>query len=1110
MFDKLLNFSLQRRWLVILFVLGLIFTGVYSFQNLSISAVPDISNVQVIINTPAPGYSPSETEELVTFPVELAMLGTPRLQETRSISKYGLSQVVVIFEDGTDIYFARQQIIERIQAATANLPYGITPQIGPIATGLGEVFLWSLEAMPYARKPDGTPYTLTDLRTLQDWVIRPQLLTTPGLVEVNSMGGYKKEYHVTPDPQKLIAYGLSFQEIIAALSYNNNNVGAGYIEHKGEQYLIRVPGRVHTLDEIRHIQVGFSQGIPILVQDVAEVLLGKELRTGAATREGEEATIGIAIMLLGKNGHTVAHATNKRLMEINDTLPKGVTAQPFYNRTTLVDNAIATVEHNLIEGATLVIIVLTLLLGNIRAALIAAIVIPLSLLFTISGMVSGGISANLLSLGAIDFGVIVDGAVVIVENSIRHLTEEQARLKRPLTLDERLKAVYISSQESRRALLFGQMIIMVVYIPIFALSGVEGKMFHPMAQTVIIALLGAMILSVTFVPAALALFIGQWVSEKENLFMELAQKAYIPILNFSLKNRGLMVTIALVAVTLSGLLVTRIGSEFVPNLDEGDILIANFRMPGTSLSQSIAMEKDLEKALRIFPEIKTIASRIGTAEVATEVMGPERSDTYVILKPREEWPDPKRLKQDLVEAIEQELENLPGATLHEISQPIKDRFNEMLSGVKADVSVKVFGDDRQILLNSANQIANVLNIIPGATDVRVEQVTGLPVLNIKIKQQNLARYGLNIANIQGIIQAATGGMVAGQIYQGDRRFDLVVRLPEQYREDISHLSRLPIPLPIPNLTTSNSIQDSSRLSTHNISTIDPANAQHGGSYSSLNSHGISMVNYIPLSAVAKIDIHAGPNQITRENGKRRIVTTFNVRGRDMGSVVADAQKKIQEEVKIPAGYWVSWGGEFKLMIKAAQRLTIVIPIALLLVFFLLYSTFGNFKDGLLVFTGIPFALTGGILALWIRGINLSISAGVGFIALSGVAVLNGLVMVAFINKLYKEDGLSLEKAVYQGALTRLRPVLMTALVASLGFIPMALAVSVGAEVQRPLATVVIGGIVSSTILTLLLLPTFYTWAYTNRSSRNSITISNNDPTSSQIEPNNQSDKGIEK
>lgn len=1044
MFERLLKFSIKRRWLIMLATLGLILLGIYNFQHLPIDAVPDITNVQVQINTAAPGYSPLETEQLITFPVELAMLGAPQLQETRSISKYGLSQVTVIFKEGTDIYFARQQVSQRIQQTKGELPPGIEPQMGPVATGLGEIVRWTVEAKPNARHPNGAPYTITDLRTLEDWVIRPQLLTVPGVTEVGSIGGYKKQYHVTPDPQKLIAYGLNFQDIMEALAENNNNVGAGYIEHSGEQYLIRVPGRVHTLKEIRNISVGTHQGIPIVIKDVAEVLLGKELRTGAATKNGQETVIGTAFMLIGKNSHAVAQAVEKKLAATNHSLPEGVEAKPFYDRTILVDNAIATVRNNLVEGAILVIAVLFLLLGNIRAALITAMIIPLSILFTITGMVVGGISANLMSLGAIDFGIIVDGAVVIVENSVRHLAEAQSRLQRPLTLAERLKVVYESSAETRRAILFGQMIIMVVYIPIFALSGVEGKMFHPMAQTVMMALFGAMILSITFVPAAIALFIGKRISEKENLFIRLAKRAYLPTLNFALHNRALMVTVAVVIVALSGLLATRLGTEFVPSLDEGDIALQVLRAPSTSLSQSIAIQEEIEKIVKTFPEVKTVAALIGTADVATDVMGPNVSDTLIMLKPQREWPNPDRLKKDLIQAMSQQLSQILGAN-YEFSQPIELRFNELLSGIKADVAVKVFGDDRQVLLETAKKIATVLRTVPGAKDVRVEQVTGLPILSVNIKRAKLARYGLNVADIQRIVEVAMGGVVVGKIYRGDRRFDLVVRLPEQYRVDIESLKRLPILLP--------------RKSRGELTTAQRFEAA-----------------YIPLSTVAEVQIRSGPNQISRENGKRRVVTTFNVRGRDMGSVVTEAQAKIREQVEILPGYWTNWGGEFKLMIEAAERLAIVVPIALLLIFLFLYSTFGNLKDGLLIFTGVPFALTGGILALWLRDISLSISAGVGFIALSGVAVLNGLVMITFIKKLYT-DGLPLEEAVRQGALTRLRPVLMTALVASLGFIPMALATSAGAEVQRPLATVVIGGILSSTLLTLLVLPVLYRLAH---------------------------------
>ncbi len=1045
MFDRILRLSIESRGLVMLATLGLILLGVYNFQRLPIDAVPDITNVQVQINTEAPGYSPLEVESLITFPIEVATLGLPSLKESRSLSRYGLSQVTVIFEDGTDIYFARNLISQRLQEARGTLPPGIEPIMGPIATGLGEIFLWTAEAERSARKPDGTPYTLMDLRTLQDWVIRPQLLTVPGVTEVNSIGGYDRQYHVTPDPQKLIAYGLGFRDVLRALAENNNNVGAGYIEHHGEQYLIRAPGRVYTLDEIRNIVLGSHQGVPIYIRDVAEVLLGKELRTGAATKDGKETVLGTAFMLMGANSRTVAQAVGDKLLDANRSLPEGVVAKPIYDRTTLVDLTIATVRNNLLEGALLVIAVLLLLLGNVRATLITAMVIPLSMLFAITGMVTEKVSANLMSLGAIDFGIIVDGAVVTVENSVRHLAEAQGRLQRRLTVAERLNVVFESSAETRRAILFGQIIIMVVYLPIFALTGVEGKMFHPMALTVVMALLGAMILSITFVPAAVALFVSGRVSEKENPVMRLAKKAYLPALDFALRNRPLVVTTALGIVVLSALLGTRLGTEFVPSLDEGDISVQALRAPGTSLTQSVAMQAALEKRLQAFPEVESAFARIGTAKVANDPMPPNLSDTYIMLRPRAEWPDPGRSKEDLVNAMAERIARLPGSN-HEFTQPIELRFNELLAGVRADVAVKVFGDDMEVLRETAERIAAVLQRVEGAADVRVEQVTGLPVLTVQMRREVMARYGLNVADVQEVVEVAMGGKVAGKIYEADRRFDLVVRLPEAYRVDVEALKRLPILLP------------QSRVAEAPVGEFIATQAPRPA--------------YIPLSTVAEMQISPGPNQITRENGKRRVVTTFNVRGRDLGSLVAEAQAKIRNQVQVPPGYWITWGGQFELMIEAARRLTIVVPIALLLIFILLYSTFGSLKDGLLVFTGVPFALTGGVLGLWLRDIPISISAGVGFIALSGVAVLNGLVMIIFIRQL-RQEGLPLEEAIRQGALTRLRPVLMTALVAALGFIPMALATTTGAEVQRPLATVVIGGILSSTVLTLVVLPVLY-------------------------------------
>ncbi|MGH8652305.1 MAG: efflux RND transporter permease subunit [Gammaproteobacteria bacterium] len=1050
MFERLLRFSIEQRWLVLLTTLAVAVLGVYNYQRLPIDAVPDITNVQVQINTEVPGYSPLEIEQRITFPIETVIAGLPRLQETRSLSRYGLSQVTVIFEDGTDIYFARSLVNQRIQEAQGRLPPGVEPKMGPIATGLGEIFMWTVQAELGAMKPDGTPYTATDLRTVQDWVIRPQIRTVPGVTEVNSIGGYLKQYHVTPDPAKLIAYGLSFQDVLEALARNNANVGAGYIEHRGEQYLIRAPGQVGDLNDIRHIIVGNRQGVPIYIKDIAAVLLGEELRTGGATQNAEETVIGTVFMLMGENSRTVARAAADKLVEINRSLPGGVVANATYDRTVLVDKTIATVTENLLAGAALVIAILFLFLGNLRAALITALIIPLSMLFTITGMVEQGVSANLMSLGALDFGIIVDGAVVIVENCVRHLAAEQHRRQRPLTRAERFEVVFEASKETRRALLFGQLIIMVVYIPIFALTGVEGKMFVPMAFTVVTALLGAMILSVTFIPAVAALFLSRPMAEKENWLMRVAKTAYEPLLNLTLRNRALVVTTSVVIVVLSGLLATRMGTEFVPSLDEGDIALHALRIPGTSLTQAIGMQESLEKRIKEFPEVDRVFAKMGTAEIATDPMPPSVADNYVMLKERADWPDPSRSTADLVRALEAAVQAIPGNN-YEFTQPIKMRFNELIAGVRADVAVKVFGDDLVVLLEAGEAIAEVLEKVPGAADVRVEQITGLPVLTLQMNREAMARYGLNVADVQEVVEIALGGKKTGEVFEGDRRFDLVVRLPEALRIDLEAIQRLPVLLPIAGLATPVA-----------VTTPRPS--------------------FVPLGAVVEVNIAPGPNQISRENGKRRAVVTANVRGRDLGSFVAEAEERIQEEVSIPAGYWTDWGGQFEQLISAAQRLQIVVPIALLLIFLFLFATFGNLKDGLLVFTGVPFALTGGVLALWLRDIPLSISAGVGFIALSGVAVLNGLVMITFINKL-RQEGVPVMEAVRQGALIRLRPVLMTALVASLGFLPMAIAIGTGAEVQRPLATVVIGGILSSTALTLLVLPVLYRLAIGKRLPR---------------------------
>ncbi|MCO8252075.1 efflux RND transporter permease subunit [Comamonas thiooxydans] len=1032
MFERIIRFAIEQRWLVMVAVLALAALGVYNYQRLAIDAVPDITNVQVQINTQASGYSPLETEQRVTYPIETVMAGLPNLEQTRSLSRYGLSQVTVVFKDGTDIYFARQLVNERIQQARDNLPAGVTPTLGPISTGLGEIYLWTVEAEDGAKKADGTPYTPMDLREIQDWVIKPQLRNVPGVTEINSIGGFAKEYLVSPRPEQLASYGFTLADLVAALERNNTNVGAGYIERQGEQYLIRAPGQVSGIADIREVIVGSAQGQPIRIRDLAEVGLGRELRTGAATDNGREVVLGTVFMLIGENSRVVSQAVAARMEQINRSLPEGVKAITVYDRTNLVDKAIATVKKNLVEGAALVVVILFLFLGNLRAALITALIIPLSMLFTFTGMVQYKVSANLMSLGALDFGIIIDGAVVIVENCVRRLAHAQEARGRSLTRSERFHEVFAAAKEARRPLLFGQLIIMVVYLPIFALTGVEGKMFHPMALTVVIALAGAMMLSITFIPAAIALFMGNKVAEKENRLMVWARRVYAPALHRVMRAPAVVLTAAGVAVVLSLLLATRLGSEFAPNLNEGDFAIQALRIPGTSLTQSLEMQMQIEKTLKKeFPEIDRVFARSGTAEIASDPMPPNISDGYIMLKPQSEWPDPARTRDDLLAAIQAAADRVPGNNF-EFSQPIQLRFNELISGVRSDVAVKIFGDDMTVLEKNAQAVAGMLQQISGASEVKVEQTTGLPMLTVKIDREKASRYGLNMGDVQDTISTALGGREAGTVFEGDKRFDIQVRLPDEVRNDMEAIGRLPIALP-------------------------------------RGTDG--RLGFVPLSAVASFDIAPGPNQVSREDGKRRIVVSANVRGRDIGSFVTEAQQRL-ESLQLPAGYWTRWGGTFENLESARKRLTIVVPAALLMVFVLLFAMFGNVRDGLIVFTGIPFALTGGILALWMRGIPLSISAAIGFIALSGVAVLNGLVMIAYIRSL-REEGKRLYEAVTEGALTRLRPVLMTALVASLGFVPMAIATGTGAEVQRPLATVVIGGILSSTLLTLLVLPLLY-------------------------------------
>ena len=1048
MLERILQFSIRQRWLVVLLTLLMAAVGVYSFRQLPIDAVPDITNVQVQVNTEAPGFSPLEVEQRITFPIETALAGLPRLDHTRSLSRYGLSQVTVVFEDGTSIYFARQLITERIQEVKSKLPPGMEPEMGPIATGLGEIFMYTVEATEGARDEAGRPYDPAALRTIQDWIVKPQLRTVPGVTEVNTVGGYVKQYLVAPWPEKLLAYGLTFDDVLESLRKNNGNVGAGYIERNGEQLLIRAPGQVADLDDIRDIVVANHEGIPVYVRDVADVSFGKELRTGAATENGREVVLGTVFMLMGENSRAVSRLVAKKMEDINRSLPPGVIARTVYDRTSLVDKTIATVEKNLTEGALLVVAVLFLLLGNIRAAVITAMVIPLAMLFTITGMVSNGVSGNLMSLGALDFGLIVDGAVIIVENCIRRIAGEQHRLGRLLTRDERLDVVFSASREVREATMFGELIIMIVYLPVLTLTGVEGKMFFPMAFTVVLALFGAMLLSMTFVPAAVAIALTGRIAERENVLIRAAKRVYRPVLAFALRERLVVAVAAAVLVVLSLLLGSRMGSEFVPSLDEGDVTMHAMRIPGTSLTQSIEMQDALERRLAEFPEVERVFTKIGTAEIANDPMPPSVTDGYVIMKPREQWPDPRRTKADLVEALERAVREIPGNN-YEFTQPIQMRFNELIAGVRSDVAVKVFGDDLDRLLETGDAIAAVLERVPGASDVKVEQVTGLPMMTITPDRAALARYGINVADVQDVVEIALGGRAAGDVFEGDRRFPLIVRLPDTLRTDFDAITRLPVALP-----------------------REPEPREPSGTPRRGRAASPDAPSFVPLGAVAKIDLTPGPNQISRENGKRRIVVTANVRGRDLGSFVEQAQADVAQRVQVPPGYWITWGGQFEQLVSATRRLQIVVPAALLLIFLLLFATFGSVKDSLLVFTGVPMALTGGVLALWLRGIPLSISAGVGFIALSGVAVLNGLVMITFFNKL-RGDGLPLDEAISSGALTRLRPVLMTALVASLGFVPMAMAVDTGAEVQRPLATVVIGGILSSTALTLLVLPGLY-------------------------------------
>lgn len=1067
MIKKILHFSVHHPLVVIVVALIIAAYGIYSFFRLPIDAVPDITNNQVQINTVLAGLSPSQVEKQATYVIETALAGIPGLQMTRSLSRNGFSQVTAIFDDSINIYFARQQINERLSEIKENLPEGAEIRMGPISTGLGEIYMWTVDYKHQNGKgakisketpgwqEDGsylTPEGLilkTDiekasyLRTVQDWIIKPQLKGTKGLAGVDSIGGYVRQYHIEPNIERMLALGLSFNEIVQAVKKNNLSIGPGYIEKQGESLLVKSDERLDAPNQIESIVIATRDGIPIHVRDIATVGIGKEMRTGSATKDGHETVIGTALMLIGANSRTVSQDIHKKLQEINMTLPTDIEVKTVLNRTHLVNATIQTVVKNLSEGALLVIVVLFIFLGYFKAALITALVIPLSMLMTAIGMVHFKISGNLMSLGAIDFGLIVDGAVIITENCLRRLAQKQHEKGQILDYQDRIKTVIQASQEMIQPTVFGQAIIIIVYFPILALSGIEGKMFHPMAMTVIFALISAFLLSLTFVPAMLVTFVKGNIEEKENIIMRWAKRLYEPLLKNTLKFPWKTIGMSSLAVLASFLIFYHLGQEFIPTLDERDLAMHAVRIPSTSLTQSTEMQREIEASLRHVPEVAYVYSKTGTAEMASDPMPPNVSDTFIMLKPQEEWPNPKLTKEQLINKIEDVVTQIPGNN-YEFTQPIEMRFNELISGVRSDLAVKIYGDDFDLMQKSAEQIANILKTIPGSADVKISQTSGLPVIDVKMDREAASRLGLNVSDALDVISIAMGGGKAGQLFEGDRRFDVIVKLSDALREDTSNLNHLPIPLP--NTKAENK-----------------------------ESH----FPYVPLNEIAKLEVNEGLNQIQRENGKRFVAVQANVRGTDIGTFVEQAKEQISQKVKIPKGYWLDWGGQFENLISARNRLFVVIPLCFGLIFVLLFSAFNSVKYALMVFTGVPLAVTGGILSLWLLGMSFSITAAVGFIALSGIAVLNGLVLITYINQL-RTDGLKKDAAVFTGALTRLRPVLMTALVASLGFVPMALATGTGAEVQKPLAIVVIGGLISSTLLTLLVLPALYQLFATDR------------------------------
>ena len=1077
MLERLLRFSVLNRWLIVLFTTAAAAVGVFYLQRLPIDAVPDITNTQVQVNTLYPALSPNEIEKQVTFPLETALAGIPGLQETRSLSRNGFSQITAVFQDGTDIYFARQQVKERLDQGKEGLPPGAEPVMGPVTTGLGEIYMYTV----HYKHPGGTGAAVKDgqpgwqsdgsyvtaegeklindvqkasyLRTVQDWIISPQLRNVVGIAGVDSIGGYEKQYTVQPDPMRLVSYRLTFHDVIEALEKNNVSTGAGFVEHKGEIYLVRAAGRIENVGQIANIVIGAHNGTPIYIRDVAKVEIGKELRTGAASQNGKEVVVGTALMLIGGNSRTIASDVDAKMQQITKSLPADVEVQVVLNRTDFVNRTLATVQKNLLEGAILVIAAFVLLLGNVRAALIVAALIPLSMLMTAVGMVQSGTTGNLLSLGAIDFGIIVDGSVFIVENCLRALAERQHQLRRPLTLGERLREVTEASVAMIRPVAYGQAIIMTVYVPLLTLTGIEGKMFRPMGVTVLLALVAAFVFSFTFLPAMVAICMRGKVSEKENIIVRSAGRAYAPSLRWTLRLRYAVVGASVAVFLLSAWVFTRLGQEFVPSLDEGNIAIQMLRIPSTSLTQSMELQSDIEQTLAKFPEVAFVFSKTGTAELASDPMPQNATDNFVILKNRAQWPNPGEEKDKLIERMEAALSEIPGNSM-EFTQPIQMRFNELIAGTRGDIAIKVFGEQFEQMVPLADKIASILRSVPGSADVKVEQTSGLPVMNIDIDRDAIARYGLNVSDVQDVIAVAMGGREAGKVFQGDKRFDLIVRLPDSVRQQIDSLDTLPIPLPQ---------KDAG----------DRAPGQLASASDGLpDSQAAGPPAFVPLGSIARVNVAEGPNQVSRENGKRRVVVQTNVRGRDIASFVAEAQAKIDQQVQLPTGTWLTWGGQFENLAAARARLMIVVPVCFAVIFLLLFMSFNSLKYALMVFACVPLALTGGIAALWMRGMPFSISAAVGFIALSGVAVLNGLVMLTYINQL-RQEGVSLREAVFRGPMVRLRPVMMTAMVAILGFVPMALAHGAGAEVQKPLATVVIGGLISATLLTLFLLPALY-------------------------------------